>query len=321
MSGEEFTSSRPLSVAIPQGPYCPRRPTLADILSNSAPPPWTLSAFTAYLSQNHCLETLEFTMDASRYRKHYNKMVTRTMDMAVPANSEECEYVRMLWQRLLEAYIIPNGPREVNLPSNVRDRLLSLPNDFNPPPPDSLESAVKIIYELMDESVLVSFLNSVSRQRGTQSCNSSFTGSFESIYLRGTLDDRALVRSRSRRDAVASPSGAGFSSSSYSPSSSSGAYQSKSLGSSNLSSAISREGRNSQSGDSLTDDSGSASSPGHEPMTPPSTPPTSDVGGTSPKQRSDGTWKKVAGKLAWKKKSGGALRENQYPVVEDEPYY
>src|SRR4051794_20383280 len=67
-SGSDFVPSRPLSVAIPPGSYRPRRPTLAEVLANAAPPPWTLSAFTGYLSQNHCLETLEFTLDANRYR-------------------------------------------------------------------------------------------------------------------------------------------------------------------------------------------------------------------------------------------------------------
>jgi hypothetical protein len=42
-----------------QGVYLPRRPNLRDILANTSPPPWTLAAFMAYLSNNHCLETLD----------------------------------------------------------------------------------------------------------------------------------------------------------------------------------------------------------------------------------------------------------------------
>ena len=162
MSMEDIRSSRPPSLddnIQSDGPYHPPRPTLPDVLSNSAPPPWTLSAFTAYLSQNHCLENLEFTMDAERYRKRYDALAAQLAGKPITANPEECRYVRMLWQRLINAYIMPDCPREINIPSSVRDRLLLLPNHSTPPQPEYLEAAVKIIYNLMEESVLISFLN------------------------------------------------------------------------------------------------------------------------------------------------------------------
>ena len=68
----------------------------------------------AFLSQNHCLENLEFTMDASRYRKHYSKMVNRHPGTPISPLSEECGYVLMLWRRLIDAYIRESGPREVS---------------------------------------------------------------------------------------------------------------------------------------------------------------------------------------------------------------
>jgi hypothetical protein len=111
------TSPRPLTVSIPkniQSP-CNRRPNLSEILANTAPPPWTLSSFMAFLSQNHCLENLEFTMDASRYRKHYAKMVNRHPGSPISPLSDECAYVLMLWRRLIDAYIRESGPREVYL--------------------------------------------------------------------------------------------------------------------------------------------------------------------------------------------------------------
>lgn len=160
--------SRPLSLAIPtqlltaRGPYCIRRPKLEEILSNKAAPPWTLSAFMAYLSQAHCLEILEFTMDAKRYRKHYNKTCHRSPSGAIESGSEEEEFMRTLWFRLIDAYIAPNGPREVNLPSDVRDRILAHSNDSAPPPPSTLDHAVKKVMELMEDSVLQPFLNSLS---------------------------------------------------------------------------------------------------------------------------------------------------------------
>ena len=167
MPSKKHLPSRPLSLAIPVKEYSPRRPTLQEILANSAPPPWTLSAFTAYLSQNHCLENLEFTMDATLYRRHYETLLANCGEETIMASTEGCKYVRILWQKLLDAYITPNSPHEVNLPGDVRDRLLSSPNHFSPPSPLQLDSAIMVVYELMDESVLISFLNSVSRDFST----------------------------------------------------------------------------------------------------------------------------------------------------------
>jgi hypothetical protein len=304
-------ASRSLSVHIPaQQPFIPTRPTLANILSNTAPPPWTLTAFMAYLSQNHCLETLEFTMDASRYRKHFDQMEPQGTVNAAAG----CEYVKMLWQRLLDAYIIPDGPREVNLPSEVRDRLLSLPNRFVPPSPDSLDPAVKIIYDLMDESVLVPFLNSVSEYRGTQSTTNSARNSDDEMGSQDDVSSSRRPRSRRSRRGSSPLSTGGLTTSSYG--STSGGQRTRTSRTSNLvnlgnrqsTTSVQRSHQSCGSGDNLTDDSGGASSPGHEPMTPPTTPPTSDAGGMSPgasprsrtETRGD-AWKKMTGKLGFKK--------------------
>ena len=88
MSSGEQVPSRPLSLSI-SGPYCPRRPTLQEVLDNTAPPPWTLSAFTAYLSQNHCLETLEFTMDSQRYKMHYDTLMQAQNQLSPSRMDEE----------------------------------------------------------------------------------------------------------------------------------------------------------------------------------------------------------------------------------------
>lgn len=115
---EYHPPSRPLTVSIPRSiaSASNRRPTLSEILANTAPPPYTLSSFMAFLSQNHCLENLEFTMDASRYRKHYSKMVNRHPGTPISPLSDECAYVLMLWRRLIDAYIRESGPREVSFP-------------------------------------------------------------------------------------------------------------------------------------------------------------------------------------------------------------
>lgn len=64
----------------------------------------------------------------------------------------------------MQVYIIPCAPREVNIPARVRDHLLNSPCGPAPPHPSQLDEACRIIYELMNDSLLVPFLESVAAQ-------------------------------------------------------------------------------------------------------------------------------------------------------------
>jgi hypothetical protein len=282
------------------------------VLSNKAPPPYSLAAFMAYLSQNHCLETLEFTMDAGRYRKHYNSIVCPNDRQSTPS-PKDCTTVRKLWQRLLEAYVVPNAPREVNLPCSIRDQILSVPNHRTPPPPEALEPAVKLVHELMEESVLVPFLSDCQHNSAFVSdtgCPARWGGnaSDESLYMRGSLDDRML---RSRRD-NSPPSPADYMSNSCpviappriprttSPFSAAlGWHHSRQPSSHHPTSSWASNA----SGDSMTmvEDSGSSTASWGSPMTPPTTPPACDIAmGHSPRRAVDKPekgWKRVTGGL------------------------
>lgn len=289
----------------PAGPYCFKQPTLADVLSNTAPPPYTLSAFMAYLSQNHCLETLEFTMDANRYRKHYNS-IANPMDSQSAPSAKDCAYVRKLWQKLLNAYIVPNGPREVNLPCTVRDQILSIPNHHTPPPPESLDPAVDIVHELMQESVLVPFLSECQQTNAfvaaepvcpTSWRSSPRNNSDESLFMRGSLDERMLRRRR----AGSPPSPVNIMSNSYAsgiPTRRTASPFSASLGwhGRTQQQSVPQSWTSNCSGDSvaMVDDSGSSTPSWGSPMTPPTTPPSSDafaIAG-SPRRAEKG-WKRM----------------------------
>jgi hypothetical protein len=163
--GRDFTTTRvPSSTRVK--PWDSRikdkRPTLRQILANTSPWPWTLAAFMAYLANNHCLETLEFTMDAGRYTKHYAKMLSKAKEGEAPPARDQ-EYVKLLWTRVIDAYIRPDSSREVNLPSEVRNPIFGLNMGANPPPPETLDPAVASVYELMDESLLKPFLKQQQR--------------------------------------------------------------------------------------------------------------------------------------------------------------
>jgi len=343
MSTDEIPPARPLSAAIPKsahGPYCPRRPNLREILANTAEPPWTLAAFMAYLSNNHCLETLEFTMDAGRYRKHYAKMLSKAGSSGSPA-AKDREYVQALWVRLVDAYIRPNGQREVNLHADVRDPILSLSSSELPPAPEKLDLAVSKIYELMEESVLVPFLNSAYPQTAHPTVSSCPTRSDEHISQSAiTYEDRSSVvrKNRHARNSPPPQTAVEPHPHSYSaPSMRRGApspisttsksrfsaklTQSTSSPSNAISTTTSMDAvasgsepnlSGTGSGPGMTDDSGSTDSPAAESPTTP--PPSSPAAGDSQRPKRDsGMWKKL-GRLSMKttkQRSHGGLREEQ----------
>ncbi|KAL9124241.1 MAG: hypothetical protein Q9217_006410 [Psora testacea] len=295
-----------------RGPYHPPRPTLRDVLSNSAPPPWTLSAFTAYLSQNHCLENLEFSLDADRYKEIFNAVVAQMAGRPLTPEVEECRHLRMLWQRLLDAYIVPECPREINIPSQVRESLLALSSKTSPPNPKALDDAVKIIYNLMEESVLISFLNEVPPVSRAMKTSKSSRQVTENPRRRRGGSDSSNEKQSGRRKSRGRASPSSCVDASYSLSDPTDRLTPSLNVRASSNRAISHTSSGSGEPDSMTDDSASAPSPNQEPMTPPNTPPSSDFGGSSPKSRPDNTWKKM---LGWKTKSTKGIR--QFTTIED----
>ncbi|KAK7403586.1 hypothetical protein QQX98_010638 [Neonectria punicea] len=236
-----------------------RPPTLTEILLDVSPPPWSLSAFMAYLSQNHCMETLEFTLDAQRYSAFYNELIVEAASRSRDNDDRVCS----LWEKLMQVYIIPCAPREVNLPAHVRDHLLRLPCYPLPPHPSQLDEAGRIIYELMNDSLLVPFLQSVAP-----------------IQPDGHSDESVRSPRFSTHNRMSGP----------------------------IRSTTSMQGLDS---DSLTDDSECNSPTAMEPMTPPTTPPTSEwtFNNASPGglQRAVAAhskgWKKMGAKLGLSRKT------------------
>ncbi|KAK4115636.1 regulator of G protein signaling superfamily [Canariomyces notabilis] len=288
-----MTSSRPSSLALmPPASASPDRaspPSLRQILTNTALPPYTLGAFMTFLSQNHCLETLEFTMDTERYRTAYFELHAGQ----TAGTGDGTEHVCSLWQKLMRAYILPYGPREVNLPAHVRDRLLSLPATVVPPDPSELDEAARIVYELMNDSVLGPFLASVSLPPD----EAPETEAHDPKQARSRL--RLYRESSNSEDSNRSPI-PGF------------------LPLLNI--AWTSEARNSSASSSsdptdrqggLTDHSANTASPTErlEPMTPPTTPPSTDLGfSTSPGSfhraitAHNNGWKKMGAKLGLSRK-------------------
>jgi hypothetical protein len=300
----ESSGSRPVSLAVSAGAFCPMRPTLDEVLANTASPPYTLSAFMAYLSQNHCLETLEFTLEAKRYRETYESLADRLGVQTVPADAPESQHLRMLWQRLLMAYIIPGAPREINLSSEVRDEVLAYREVTTPPAPETLDSAVKRIHDLMEESIFLPFLNSLTTSPSMLPQPGSPLDTDLSLSTTAQ-DENPMKRVRSRAKRISPNSSTKDLPATGRSSSSLGAVHA--LGKPTSGALLSTSGDSTSV--ALTDDSSPQSSPTvEEPMTPPTTPPASEphLPMHSPKLRTENPWKKMGMKLGFKKRHGPA---------------
>jgi len=264
-------------------------------------------------------------MDAGRYKKHYGRVTAKAAQQGRPPPEKDWETIKMLWQRLIEAYIQTNGSREVNLPSDVRDPLLTVDSTDAPPPPETLDLAVAKVYELMEDSVLVPFLNSLSPQivQEQTDLDSRLYDDLSPLTSQ-TSEGKEKTRWRTSRHSRHSPPPVGSvadQSHSAATVSTSPAANRKSTASSlsnafkshRFSARLSPTSSATSAGQpgtgvgasssevpvSLTDDSGETSSPPYEsPMTPPlMSPPASERGHS---HRDSGTWKKLGRLSQWK---------------------
>ena len=71
-----------------------------------------------------------------------------------------CDDLCARWGNILDTYVSVTGSGALNLPCDIRDRLLNLPRTSVLPHPSELSPAFKVIYELIEESVFPEFLSS-----------------------------------------------------------------------------------------------------------------------------------------------------------------
>jgi hypothetical protein len=322
---DEPARARPISVARKEGVLSPNRPTLEEVLNNTAPQPYTLAAYTAFLSQQHCLETLEFVTEARRYSEKYDEACLELTGMPLTSDTDQGFELNLMWNRILDIYVKPGAPREINLPAEERDDLVEYPYEPRPAPPSALDPAVKRMYDLMSDSIFIPFCNSLKVPSHAQTFNalSDWSQRHDLEPTRLTYDERTGVSRRITSKRQESPPNI---SSSFSPSRSPPQHRQthssslsnalgRSSGTNRLSTHVSHASAASES--ALTDSSEGGASPGATEvdtvMTPPTTPPTSELGGphgghmqsstaptthpvahtTKPHRSESGAWKKT----------------------------
>ena len=334
MSDSVASRTRPISVASPRGGLLSpgARPTLDDVLNGRAPQPYTLSAFTAFLSEQHCLETLEFTVEAKKYQEKYDDAGAHLAGMPLNVESDEGFELQQDWLRILDVYVKPGAPREINLPAEERDDMVDLPYGSKPPPPEALHPAVKRMNDLMSDSIFIPFCNSlraVSHAQTYDALSEYAERPQNPEFMSSTFDDRRHERQTSQRRRHSPSSSTSFQPSRSPPS------QHLPPKSSNLTSGLNRptsktisQYRSNTSvisaGESaVTDDSASGDSPmpsERDMLSPPVTPPAGEIGSQSsskqyltstaprPQRSESGGWAKGMRQKIWgnKKKPGSS---------------
>lgn len=329
----EHSNPRPISMVSKKdhsGILSPHyRPTLDDVLNNRAPSPYTLAAYTAFLSQQHCLETLEFVTEAKNYAAKYDEFTAEADEPLTTESSEGFELMQE-WTRIMDVYLKPGAPREINLPAEERDDLIDEPYEPNPPKPEALNPAVQRMRDLMSDSIFIPFCNSVKTVSHASTYNALSNLNRQSTFdnTSMTYDERSSTHRRQQSTRRRSPPA----SSTFQPSRSPPQTSSRS---SALTSALTRSGGNARmsqnltsaprtSESALTDESGNGEKKTQESesiLSPPLTPPTSDLNPSmsstsnpsiythsSKSSRGDrndsGGWKRMGMKIFGNKKKG-----------------
>ncbi|KAF9882927.1 hypothetical protein FE257_004883 [Aspergillus nanangensis] len=129
-----------------------------DILSGSAPEPYTFDSFVDYLSQSHCIETLDFLSDAQVYIDSYR---TSAASIRLSGMASESRRLGKQWKALMSTYIAPGAPDELNIPERISSGLLDTTKVMvSPPSPARLEPAIRHARQLLIESALIPFIQS-----------------------------------------------------------------------------------------------------------------------------------------------------------------
>ena len=217
VSKEHPGGSRPISMASTRDGFISpaARPTLDDVLNGRAPPPYTLAAYTAFLSEQHCLETLEFSVESKKYREKYDEAVAHLAGMPFTVETDEGFELQQDWTRILDIYIRPGAPREINLPAEERDDLVEWPFGLKPPPPEALEPAVKRMHDLMAESIFIPFCNNLRTISHAQTYNA--LSEYSQRHSRH-IDDRGTSYPHNPAHRRKSPPSTSHSSSNFRPS-------------------------------------------------------------------------------------------------------
>ncbi|GBC10746.1 hypothetical protein RclHR1_09870005 [Rhizophagus clarus] len=160
-----------------------RKPSLSDILNNETSYPYSLDDFATFLDQTYCLENLEFYMAVRRYTYYaYNFYNYSSSPLSSSIDSDSIlessfsdptydddsslrgdapahlNFLKQKLHDLISTYILPNSPKEINIPAETRDDLLANVFQYNNYHPSIFDNVKDQIFELMESSSFNQFL-------------------------------------------------------------------------------------------------------------------------------------------------------------------
>jgi hypothetical protein len=108
------------------------------------------------------METLEFIFEVRQYRNAFS-LVHHSFRDSPRASTLEKQMI-LQWQQLMTVYIAPSASSEINIPPQVRSKLLEATSVQSPPAPYLLEPAVQSMIQLIKESIIMPFFNNGSQK-------------------------------------------------------------------------------------------------------------------------------------------------------------
>lgn len=296
-----------------------KRPTLDDILADRSPPPYTFAAFDRYCQNNLCSENLHFVLDAGQYTEVYKEWrEAYPEDTPDAATDPRMAQLLLLWRRLIREYITRNAPREVNLMASVRDVLANIPESDVPPDAKVLRQSVATVRELIQESILLQFLNEKLPQ----------THSDDDLALRPSTAERpAAAELRSKSSAAYLPTVAAPSAAPIQAGRSSGANFHKRSVSTNAGPSSVYALNSGRPRSTYSNKDGKGGAPSREMddshltatvLSPPGTPQQRRMSPFSKEVKEVSAWRKLGSKLGLKKRPSGSLKRGDDSVFEED---
>ncbi|OQE20563.1 hypothetical protein PENSTE_c013G02765 [Penicillium steckii] len=136
-----------------------RNPDFDQIIAGNTETPFALESFVEYLSENHCIELLDFLSDTKNYIDAYRASAP---DLCLTRMTSDSRRLGKQWKILMSTYIMPGSPDELNVPEFIRVRLLDHVNVMiSPPNPTALDPAISYAHHLLTDSALLPFIQSI----------------------------------------------------------------------------------------------------------------------------------------------------------------